>query len=250
MEALTVADGNVYRVAYGHGGCPGPCQPTLQEAAIGSTAWHTLVGQLAYPARSSQAQIVASASTLLVAMYGSQAGPTSAQAVVYRSSDGGASWQQRADPCSGPGPGGNEQEEDLIDLANGPGGFFAGLCSPHTGSGAFAVTSTDAGESWQMAGPLPNVAGLALLAAAGPATLAVSTGAMGGSGTFVAQLLVSVDAGQHWTTAATDSQQLTQEGTSAWLGFETSRVGRWISNPNRIWTTYDGGLHWSRTAFR
>ena len=91
VETLTLADGDVYRVAYDHGGCPGPCQPSLQEAAIGSTAWHTLIGQLTSPARNDTAQIVASGSTLLVAMYGSQAGPTSAQAIIYRSTDGGAS---------------------------------------------------------------------------------------------------------------------------------------------------------------
>jgi hypothetical protein len=250
VETLALAGGDVYRVAYDHGGCPGPCQPTLQEAAIGSTAWHTLIGQLASPARSDTAQIVASGSTLLVAMYGSQAGPTPAQAVVYRSTDGGASWQQRTDPCSGRGTGGKGEEQDLTDLAAAPGGFFAGLCSPHTGSGTFVVTSTDAGGSWHTAGALPNVQALALLAAATPSTLAVSTGATGGSGTFTAQLLVSTDAGTRWTTAATDTQQLTQANIAAWLGFETSQVGRWISGPHSIWTTHDGGLHWVQTAFR
>ncbi len=250
VETLTVAHGNVYRVAYDHSGCPGPCQPTLQEAAIGSTTWHTLIGQLAYPDRSGAAQIVASGSTLLVALYGSQAGPVSAQAIGYRSTDAGASWQRTTDPCSGRGTGGKGEEEDLTDLAAAPGGFFAGLCSPHTGSGTFVVTSTDAGGSWRTAGALPNVQALALLAAASPTTLAVSTGATSGAGAFIARLLVSTDAGEHWTTAATDTQQLTQESIPAWLGFETWHVGRWISDPHSVWTTLDGGLHWTRTAFR
>ena len=249
VETLTLADGDVYRVAYDHGGCPGPCQPSLQEAAIGSTAWHTLIGQLTSPARNDTAQIVASGSTLLVAMYGSQAGPTSAQAIIYRSTDGGASWQQRTDPCSGRGTGEKGEEEDLTDLAAAPGGFFAGLCSPHTGNGTFIVTST-AGGSWHTAGALPNVQALALLATATPSTLAVSTGATGGSGAFTAQLLVSTDAATRWTTVATDTQQLTQANIPAWLGFETSQVGRWISDPHSIWTTHDGGLHWAQTAFR
>ncbi len=250
VETLSVADSNVYRVAYDHSGCPGPCQPALQEAAIGSRTWHTLISQLAYPDRSSNAQVVASGPTLLVAIYGSQAAPLSAQAIVYRSGDGGASWQQRTDPCSGRGPSGKQQEEDLTDLAAAPGGFYAGLCSPHTGSGTFVVTSTDAGASWQTAGALPNVPALALLAAASPTALVVSTGATGGAGAETARLLVSTDAGEHWTTAGTDTQQLTQDGVPAWLGFETSQVGRWISDPHSVWTTHDGGRHWIQTAFR
>ncbi|MHB8452718.1 MAG: neocarzinostatin apoprotein domain-containing protein [Mycobacteriales bacterium] len=249
VETLSIADGNVYRVAYDHGGCPGPCQPTLQEAAIGSTAWHTLIGQLASPDRNDTAQIVASDSNLLVALYGSQAGPVSAQAVVYRSTDSGVSWERRTDPCSGQGATG-KGEEDLTDLAASPGGFFAGLCSPHTGSGTFVVTSADAGGSWQRAGELPNVPALALLSAASPTTLCVATGGMGGGGAFTAQLLVSTDAGRHWTTAATDTQQLTPASTPAWLGFETAQVGRWIGDPHAVWTTNDGGLHWTQAAFR
>ena len=249
VETLTIAGSQVYRVAYDHGGCPGPCLPTLQRAAIGSSAWRPLIGQLAYPGRSGAAQIVASGSTLLLAMFGSQAGPVSAQAVVYRSADSGAAWQQRTDPCSGRGAGGKSAEEDLTDLAGAPGGFFAGLCSPHTGSGAFVVTSSDGGESWQTAGALPSVQALALLAAASPTTLAVSTGAAGGSGVFTARLLVTTDAGRHWTAAATETQQILQAGVPAWLGFETSQIGRWISAPHSVWSTKDGGLHWTRTRF-
>jgi photosystem II stability/assembly factor-like uncharacterized protein len=249
VETLTIAGSQVYRVAYDHGGCPGPCQPTLQRAAIGSSAWRPLIGQLAYPDRSDAAQIVASGSTLLLAMFGSQAGPAGAQAVVYRSADGGATWQQRTDPCSSRGADG-KSEEDLTDLADAPGGFFAGLCSPHTGSGTSVVTSSDSGESWQTDGALPGVQALALLAAASQTTLAVSTGATGGgSGAFMARLLVTTDAGRHWTAAATQTQQILQAGVPAWLGFETSQIGWWASAPHSVWSTRDGGLHWTLTRF-
>lgn len=248
VETLAVADGRVFRVAYHQLGCPGPCQPALQDAAIGSTGWHTLVGQLAYPDRSDAARIVASGSTLLVALYGSEAGPVSAQAILYGSADGGALWRRQGDPCSGHGPAGRVQEEDLIDLAAAPGGFFAGLCSPHTGSATFVVTSTD-GTSWRGTADLPNVSGLALLAAASPTTLAVSTGSTSGGGEFTARLLVSTDSGRLWATATTDTQQLSQQATPAWLGFETPQVGRWISSAHSIWSTVDGGLHWTRAAF-
>jgi len=227
---------------------PGPQVETLTMPAIGSSVWVPLIGQLAAPGRSGAAQIVASGSALLLALLGSQAGPVSAQAVVYRSADGGGTWQHRTDPCSGRGAGGRSAEEDLTDLAAARGGFFAGLCSPHTGSGTFVVTSSDGGQSWQTAGALPGRRGLALLAAASH-TLALSTGAMGGSGAFTARLLVTTGAGRHWIIAATETQQILQAGVPAWLGFQTSRIGRWISAPHSIWSTKDGGLDWTRTRF-
>ena len=250
VESLTVVDNDVWRVAYGHTGCPGPCEPRLQEAKLGSRVWRTVIANLAAPGRSGAAQIVASGSKLLLALYGSQAGPVSAQATVYRSVNGGDTWHLHSDPCSGKGPGGRREEEDLNSLAAAPGGFFAGLCSPHAGSGAaFVVTSIDAGRSWQKSGSLPAVEGPALIAAASPTTLAVSTGATGGSGGFTARLLLSSDAGHRWLTVATDAQRLTQAGSPAWLGFQSPRAGSWLADPHAVWSTLDGGAHWVRAAF-
>lgn len=250
IETLKIANAKVYRVSYNHLGCPGPCQPILQETALGSTTWKTLISQLSYPARSDSAQIVSSGSTMLIAMYGSSAGPVSAQASVYRSTDSGASWQKISDPCSGQGPGGSSQEEDLTYLASSPGGFFAGLCGPHAASATFVVSSTNGGQSWHVAGAaLPKEQDLTLLAVASPSVFAVSTVTTGGSGPIITQLLVSTDGGGHWTTAARDRQQLTQMTMPAWLGFETSTVGRWISGPHSIWSTNDAGSHWSQSVF-
>lgn len=249
-ETLKVANARVYRVTFNNYGCPGPCQPILQESAPGSVVWKNVLSNIAYPARSDTAQIVSSGSVMLIAMFGSPAGPVSAQAYVYRSSDGGVSWQQISDPCSGIGPGGRAQEEDLMYLASSPAGFFAGLCGPHSASATFVVDSTDGGQSWHVAGvTLRKVQNLALLAVASPSVFAVSTGSTVGGGPYTTQLLVTTDGGRHWTTAATNTQQLTQMGVPAWLGFETSKVGRWISGPHSIWSTNDAGSHWSQTAF-
>lgn len=250
VATITVANGKVYRVAYHHSGCPGPCDPALQEAKIGSGNWRTLIRRLAYPDRGGQAQIVATGRTLLLAMYGDQAGPFSAQATIYRSIDSGASWRRQVDPCSGRGPNGGHVEDDLIDLAAVPGGFFAGLCSPHAGAGAFVVTSNDGGASWQAAGVLPIASAPGRVAAASSTTLAVSTAANSGTGAFTARLLVSTDAGRHWSTAATDTQRVTRSGVPAWLGFQSTTDGRWIGDPHHVWTTTDGAAHWSRAALR
>jgi hypothetical protein len=248
VETLTIAGSQVYRVGYDHLGCPGPCQPTLQRATIGSSAWQPLISQLA-SSDGDTAQIVSSGPTLLLAMFGNPAQGVFDPAVVYRSADGGATWQQSTDPCSSRAAHGQSGDDYLTDVADAPAGFLAGLCSPPGGSGTFVVTSSDGGQSWQTAGTLPGVQALALLAAASPTTLAVSTGATGGSGAFTAQLLVTTDAGGRWTTAATETQQIPQAGVPAWLGFETPLTGTWIGGPHSIWTTRDGGLHWTRTQF-
>lgn len=257
VETLTVFAGKAFRVAYRGLGCPGPCRPTLQESRVGSDRWRTLIGRLASPTSGSdRAQIVGSGSTLLVAMYGSQAaGAGSAQAILYRSGNAGASWRRQADPCSDRGHGGKAQEEDLTGLTAAPGGFFAGLCSPRSGPGrTLLITSSDAGRSWRTAGSLPAGQALDMLAAASPSNLVVSSALSSseyGSGTLMARLLVSTDAGHRWRTAATDTQNraASVRQTPAWLGFETSRFGSWIGDPHGVWRTHDGGRHWDRTAF-
>jgi photosystem II stability/assembly factor-like uncharacterized protein len=254
-ETLTIAGGLVFRVTYTSSGCPGPCQPSLQEAPAGSASWRTLIGQLAEPGRSNSAQIATSGPDVLVAMYGSLAGPVPAQAVVYRSADGGGTWRQVADPCDGLGSSGPSQEEDLIGLAAAPGGFFAGVCAPHSITSTFVITSADAGATWRPTGAPPPGQLLGLVAAASPATIAVGSGAIGGNGSDTARLLVTTDEGRHWVTAATDTQNLTTgnltTGTApAWLSFETPLAGQWLGDPHGVWTTTDGGLHWARSAFR
>jgi len=259
-ETLTIAGGQVYRVTYTSDGCPGPCQPSLQEASADSANWRTVIGRLAEPDRSNSAQIAASGRDVLVAMYGSLAGPVPAQAVVYRSDDGGGTWRQVTDPCSGLGPGSPTQEEDLIGLAAAGGGFFAGLCGPHEITSTFVITSANAGTTWQPTAAPPHGHWLGLVAAASPGTIVVASGATAGNGTDAAQLLVTTDGGRHWVTAATDTQNLNTGSAPAGsapagsapagLGFETPLVGQWLGDPHGVWTTTDGGLQWTRTAFR
>ena len=152
VETLEVVHGTVLRTAYTRSGCPGPCDVSLESAAVGSTTWRPLVDDVEAPARSSTSGIASSGSAVLVAMFGSQAGPVPATATIYRSADGGRSWRQRADPCQ-PQHG---DEYDLVDLAGAPSGFFVGLCTAHVSRGAsYVVTSTDGGGTWQKAGDVP-----------------------------------------------------------------------------------------------
>jgi len=249
---LTIADGQVYRGAFTSDGCPGPCQPSLQEAPVGSADWRTIIGQITEPDRGSFGQIAVSGPDVLIDMIGSLAGPFPANAIVYRSTDGGATWaRQAADPCSGLGPGGPAEENDLIGLAAAPGGFFAGLCYRRESMDAFVVTSADAGATWQATAATPPGQALGLVTAVSPDTIAVATEATGGNGAWTSRLLVTTDGGRHWDVAATDVQDLSGDGnTPAWIGFETPLAGQWLGDAHGIWNTADGGLHWTRTAFR
>jgi len=243
-ETLTVAGGQVYRVAYPYSGCPGPCQPVLQEAPPGSADWRTLIGPLAYPDRSGSAQIAVSGADVLVALYGSLAGPLVAHAYVYRSVDGGRTWTRAADPCAGFAPA--DQEDDLLAVAAAPGGFFGGVCVQRVDLSTFVITSARAGANWRPAASRPRRQWPGILAMAGPGTIAVVTGPPGGN----AALQVTTDGGRHWLTVATDTPGLTAGSAPDGLSFETPLDGQWLGDPHGIWTTTDGGLRWTRMAFR
>jgi hypothetical protein len=105
VEALQPSAGTVIRVVYDHGGCPGPCTRTVRESTAGSAAWHTL---LRIPPSSALGGITAQVvrqgtSAIYIPIYGDSAAGY-APAVIFRSADGGSSWQRLADPC-GTSPG-------------------------------------------------------------------------------------------------------------------------------------------------
>jgi hypothetical protein len=78
----------------------------------------------------------------------------------------------------------------------------------------------------------------------------VATSGVQGSGPFTYRLVASADAGLRWSTAITGATQVNPRAPGAsFLGFEDSRVGRWISGERDIWTTRDGGNRWLRRAF-
>ncbi len=244
VASLAVGDGQAFRVAYPHSGCPGPCTTSIQVAPVGTTAWRTVLTGLP-DGTVGRFQILVSGADVYVSGYGDLAqGAGTQRAFLYRSADGGSSFVKLTDPCVGKLP----TLHVLTALAAAPGGVLEGVCTKRAGAGdQYLVASTDAGSAWRRPRPLP--AGTAAqLAAASASTIAVAAGAGGGSGTWTTKLLVSTDGGAAWKTAAIDTFQLGTAGVS-WLGFETSQVGWWAPDPHRIFTTTDGGAHWVQTPF-
>ena len=251
VEALEPSAGTVVRVEYDHTGCPGPCDRTVQEATAGSAAWHTMLRiPAAAAADGVAAQLVRQGTSVIyIPVYGHVAGGAGqAHTVIFRSTDGGTTWQRLADPCGGTGL----DEHDTSGLAAAPGGFAAVLCPPRSGTGTtFVRTSADNGSSWGPPRLVPAAMEHRVIAAASAAHLVVATGGETGEGPFRYELLASGDGGLHWSTAVSGTARLDRRApAAAFLGFEDAKVGRWISDPHDIWTTRDGGQHWRRQAGR
>ena len=160
-------------------------------------------------------------------------------------------WVRLADPCGGTGT----HVRDTIDLAATAGGFLADLCSPRNPQQASAysiTTSTDDGHTWGSRHAVPAAAQFypELIVAASPNDLLVTNSAGSGNGPYTYRLMLSTDADAHWSTLVSDREQVTPNApNSAYLAFQSSLVGRWVGHPHAIWTTTDGGHHWTRRPF-
>jgi photosystem II stability/assembly factor-like uncharacterized protein len=248
VEGLEPAGGNAVRLVFDHGGCPGPCNRSVQQSVIGSTSWHTLLSitpdEIAGDSRASSAQLIRSGSKVIfVAIYGDQAaGAGSQHAEIFRTLDGGSAWKRLDDPCGTR----NGHVFDAVDVAPASGGFVSAICVPRqngAGPGDFLLTSDDNGSTWSAEKPIPAWAGL--MAAATSTRLVVASDGVTGQGTFLYRLALSEDAGLHWSTVVRDREPV-YSIPGAFLGFESPMVGRWVAAPSAIWTTTDGGLRWVR----
>jgi photosystem II stability/assembly factor-like uncharacterized protein len=222
---LETLDNNVIRVTGTNGGCPGPCNIRVETAAIGSSSWT--------PADFIPNQLDVSAVLLsreghdaYLLLTGNPAGGApSATSTLYRSRDDGRTWQAVGEPCPQTG-----QEVDSTAIAAGGADRVSALCATRQSPQRYRVaTSVDAGSHFvgrPANVPLDRVAALA----GDPDTALVAAG----SG-----LARSTDGGVHWHRIA----EVT--GTIQFVGFESMRVGRAVSqNGTRIWTTRDAGRTW------
>lgn len=251
VEALEPASSTVVRVVYDHTGCPGPCHRTVEQAQRGSTIWRPQL-RLGLPradSREGRAQTIREGSQVIyVPIYGDlAAGAGTLHAIIFRSLDGGRTWRRLDDPCGGNG----RHVYDAIGLAAAPGGVVTTLCAPRGGNptGDFVLTSTNHGSSWQSRHPVPRSP--RLIAAASRSHIVVADGQVSGNGLYTYHLAVSADGGRHWNTVVSDRERIDPAAPStAFLGFEDAKVGRWVGNARAIWTTQDGGVHWTRRPFQ
>jgi hypothetical protein len=187
-------------------------------------------------------------SDLYATFIGNRAGGgDNVQTDVFASHDGGSTWKSHDDPCAAP----SGDEIDTVSIAAAPGAAFAALCETRIQEqpAVSIVVSTDGAATF---GPRRQVVGtnIGTIAMASPADIVVATSDMSGGGPIDYEVDVSHDGGRTWKTAVTDPQDLTGLIVNrAFLGFESTKVGRWVGYPRSIWTTTDGGDHWSAHRF-
>lgn len=233
VSSVKLADGTAVRVSFSKSGCPGPCDWSVDVAAIGQQSWRPL---LTPPASVNHVRVVLlhqGSKYLYVAFLGNPAAGRQ-QAQLFVSTDLGTNWTQRPDPCA------RAPVRDVaVRFSAAPGGVLAALCAPRSGTGADSVTlSTDAGGSFGPLRPLPG-AGYTELALPSAGELFA---AVGGS-----RLAGSVDGGKHWRVLV---RQRVAGGAPVpqFLGFESPTVGRWLGG-SKLWTTTDSGSTWTSLGF-
>jgi photosystem II stability/assembly factor-like uncharacterized protein len=242
VAGLEIVGSSVIRVSFSHSGCPGPCNLSVDEASVGSSSWTHL---FAVPmlGDSDAVQLVRQGpSDVYLAVFQNPAGGAqSEQTFLFISHDGGVTWSPRSDPCGSSG----QMENDTVAMAAAPGEVMAVLCVARLGTtGDFVNVSSDGGKSFASTAPLPAIDGYHLVAVTSADGLFVATDANGGGSQV---LEASFDGGRSWAQAAIDTKNDSTFSSSdaGFLGFESSRVGRWVGSPGDVWTTTDGGLTWS-----
>lgn len=235
--ALETLDNNVVRVSTTEPGCGPPgCAFQVQTAGIGSSKWSKPY-RLGAEGMTTGAQLVRSGSDAYVLVTLNPAGGASAEtSTLFVSTDDGATWSDRGEPC--PQAGGPNGEIDSAAIAAGGADRVSVLCVGRMAPNrSFVATSADHGGHFSALSPLPGSGAWLLVGDPATVLLVVPQDA----GPIVYR---SVDGGLAWQTIPE------QMGGVTWLGFESKTVGRIVSDAGRtIWTTHDAGAHWTPFTF-
>ncbi len=242
VSSLEAADGTAVRVASKGEGCSGmPYQ--VQQATVGTTTWRTLpaprILMICPPVLYRQG------TRLTLVGYGNPAGGVRATAQIARSTNNGANWQIGPDQC-----GGKDGYASAVALA--PPNALILLCRHQMASGP-----SDFGTAWVRVSPndgtsfgpdriVPAPAGIPAnqtfgyqLAAASPSLLLVVVHGQHGY-----RVMLSTNGGRTWRTTLTPNGQ----GSVLLVGYEDPQTAR-IAQGDLVWTTRDGGQHWTENQF-
>lgn len=148
---------------------------------------------------------------------------------VYASTDNGADWTARPSPCSPAG--------SLSSMTAAADGSLVVTCTTSASKTPTLMVSGNDGVSFSsVAAPSGDVVG-SPVAATDSSTVFCST---------PNGLLRTTDGGQDWQPVSGNKTS----GVAVFLGFEGPTTGRWVSGDgSTIYTTTDGGDHWSPHTF-
>ena len=218
--ALETARGNVVRLVRDGKGIQ------ARTAKIGSTSWTTR--PLGAPAGlgTQDVALARDGEDVYALLVGAADSPWVSG--VFRSTDGGTTWSGLGNPC----PRTADGRYGPTAIASGSNGRVALTCRLPQTPMARLITSVDAGAHFTDLGAVPQRSGLLALGPNGVYLLALDS------------LSRTRDGGKHWADVPRIQPNFT------WLGFESDRVGRVVSDGGTtIWTTRDGGTTWSEVHF-
>jgi hypothetical protein len=243
VESLVSSGSTVFRLAYRHTGCPGPCHAVIERSTAGSAVWERMAMTKALRGGYGESEsLVAAGSSLYAFAWGRIAGGLTSHARIVVSHDLGRRWSVRGDPC-----GGSRLRENDAFRATAAGHVLAILCEAKDGSGAaFTALSSDRGMTFVRGGPIP-VAAPVQIAVNARGELAVGNGGIVGDGTFHYRLALSTDRGRSWRVALRDREPLTSDLAPGSLQYSSARDLSWVGYPHVIWLTSDAGLTWRKS---
>jgi photosystem II stability/assembly factor-like uncharacterized protein len=226
METL---DQNVIRVTSPGSGCPSWCDVRVETSAIGSTTW-TPAELGATAGFGVQLSRGGGHNAYLLFPGHIAGGAPHATSVLYRSADDGRTWAKSPEPCPQ-----TTEEIDSTAIGAGTEDRVSVLCTPRPGSDRwFVATSTDAGAHFTaQPGLVPQAAADGLLAGDPNSVLVAASAGMARS----------TDGGKTWQTVSDVTGHVT------FVGFESAKVARAITDNRTIWTTRDGGQTWTAAGF-
>jgi photosystem II stability/assembly factor-like uncharacterized protein len=243
VALATVAPGVVWRLTYDEDGCPGPCGLTLQQQRTGTTSWVTVRAPFDGSGTGLVPQIVSTDSArVLIAFYGNIAGGVSSHATFFVAANLGRSWSKRVDPCGWT----RTNEVDAYDASATPEGTVVVEClAKATPNQAFVTVSHNGGKTFGPRRPVPPLFANMVAAASGN-TIVLASGDMGGAGPFTYIVETSTNGGVSWRTVVRDPETPTSSTPGeSYLGFVSPTIGHWLGYGNKLWTTTDGGEHWT-----
>lgn len=239
VESLSSSGSEVFRIAYGGTGCPGPCKPIIQESKAGTRAWRTVPTHERAGGGFGES-ILAGGSNLYVFFWGHIAGGFSSHATIEVSRDEGRTWSVRTDPCGFVSP---HSEEDAA-AASAVGDSLGILCVSKIGTGpTFTALSNDAGRTFTR-GRAVRIGAPEQIAIDGAGDIAVGNAGTTGSGGFAYTLSLSHDDGRTWRVALRDREAVAEDLAGGYLQFVSPRDLFWVGNPYFLWQSFDGGGTW------
>ena len=247
LALVRVAPGMVWRLTYTHGGCPGPCGLSLLQQRAGASTWTTVRSPFDGIDIGVTPQLVSTDSArVIVAIYRNIAGGVMSHAAFYITTNLGRSWSIRADPCGGT----FRTEKDAVSTsAAGPNLVVVECMAKGDSNTGFVMVSHDGGKSFGPRRPIPPSLFGAMVAAASASTIVLASGNINGGGAFTYLVETSTNDGMTWRTVLRDPENLTGSAAGgSYLAFISPTVGHWIGYGNRLWTTTDGGEHWTASS--